>query len=119
MLPRRRGHIINISSVNAIRGHRGITVYSAVKAGIDGFTRSLARELGDRGILVNSIAPGYLRTDMTSEMSEAQIDKIVRRTPLGRLGTIDDIVGAVRFLMSPAARFITGQTLVVDGGLTC
>ncbi len=119
MLRQRRGHIINISSVNGLRGNRGVSVYSATKAALDGFTRSLARELGGRGIRVNSIAPGYLATDMTDGLAEERRQQIIRRTPLGRLGTVDDVIGTVRFLLSPAAAFITGQTLVVDGGLTC
>jgi 3-oxoacyl-[acyl-carrier protein] reductase len=119
MLRQRRGHIVNISSVNAVRGHRGIAAYSAAKAGLDGLTRSLARELGPRGIRVNSVAPGHLETDMTRGMDDAQRAKIAGRTPLGRLGTVSDVVGVVQFLLSPAAAFITGQTLVVDGGLTC
>jgi 3-oxoacyl-[acyl-carrier protein] reductase len=119
MLRQHRGHIINISSVNAVSGQRGVSVYSATKAGLDGLTRSLARELGGRGIRVNSIAPGYLATDMTKDLPEARRQQIVRRTPLGRLGTVEDVTGAVRFLLSPAASFITGQTLVIDGGLTC
>jgi 3-oxoacyl-[acyl-carrier protein] reductase len=119
MLRQHRGRIVNISSVNAVRGHRGVTAYSAAKAGLDGFTRSLARELGGRGIRVNSIAPGYLDTEMTTAMSQDQRQQIVRRTPLERLGNVDDVVGVVRFLLSPEAGFVTGQTLVVDGGLTC
>jgi 3-oxoacyl-[acyl-carrier protein] reductase len=119
MLRQRSGHILNISSVNGLSGARGMSVYSATKAGLDGFTRSLARELGGRDIRVNSIAPGYLATEMTRELTESRRQQILRRTPLGRLGTIDDIVGVVRFLLSPAASFITGQTFVIDGGLTC
>ena len=80
---------------------------------------ALARELGGRNIRVNSIAPGYLETEMTGKLDEEQRGQIIRRTPLGRLGTPEDVVGAVRFLMSPAASFITGQTLVIDGGITC
>jgi 3-oxoacyl-[acyl-carrier protein] reductase len=82
-------------------------------------TRGLARELGPRNIRVNSIAPGYLETEMTHGLGETQRDQIVRRTPLGRLGTPDDVVGAVHFLLSPEAGFITGQVLVIDGGITC
>jgi 3-oxoacyl-[acyl-carrier protein] reductase len=119
MLRQHGGHIINISSINGIRGQRGVAVYSATKAGLDGLTRSLARELGGRGIRVNSVAPGYLATDMTKGLSDERKQQIIRRTPLGRLGTVDDVVGVVRFLLSPAAGFVTGQTIVVDGGLTC
>jgi len=119
MLIKKQGRIINISSVNGVRGHAGVAVYSATKAAMDGFTRSLARELGPRGIRVNSLAPGYLETEMTDGMTAEQKASIERRTPLKRLGTTADIVGAVRFLLGNDGSFITGQTLVVDGGLTC
>ncbi len=119
MLQQGSGSIINISSLNAIRGNPGVSVYSATKAGIDGFTRSLARELGPRSIRVNSIAPGYVETEMTSILHEALKKRILKRTPLGRLGTVEDIVNAARFLISDESQFITGQTLSVDGGITC
>jgi 3-oxoacyl-[acyl-carrier protein] reductase len=119
MIVRSRGSIINISSIIGLRGYSGLAAYSATKAGLDGMTRGLARELGPRNIRVNSIAPGYLETEMTHGLEEAQRSQIVRRTPLGRLGTPDDVVGAVRFLLSPEAAFITGQVLVIDGGITC
>jgi 3-oxoacyl-[acyl-carrier protein] reductase len=112
------GSIVNISSVVGTAGYRGLSVYSATKAGLDGFTRSLARELGSRGITVNSVAPGYLRTEMSHGLDEAQLQQIARRTPAGRLGEPSDIGSVVVFLTSPAAGFITGQTIVVDGGLT-
>jgi 3-oxoacyl-[acyl-carrier protein] reductase len=112
------GSVINISSVVGTAGYRGLSVYSATKAGLDGFTRSLARELGSRGITVNSVAPGYLRTEMSHGLDEAQLNQIARRTPAGRLGEPDDIGSVVLFLTSPGASFITGQTIVVDGGLT-
>jgi 3-oxoacyl-[acyl-carrier protein] reductase len=118
MLRQHGGTIINISSIVGLSGYRGLSVYSATKAALDGFTRSLARELGERGITVNSVAPGYLRSQMTDGMDERQLDQIVRRTPVGRLGRPEDVVPAVRFLASPEARFITGHVLVVDGGLT-
>jgi 3-oxoacyl-[acyl-carrier protein] reductase len=111
--------VINVTSVNGIRGFSGVSVYSATKAALDGLTRSLAREVGPNGIRVNSVAPGYFESDMTSELTDRQKAWIVRQTPLRRLGTVDDLVGVVRFLISPAARFFTGQTVVVDGGLTC
>ena len=119
MLRQRAGNIVNITSVNGIRGFSGVSVYSATKAGLDGLTRSLAREVGAMGIRVNAIASGYFESEMTSSLNERQRAWIVRQTALRRLGNVDDLVGVVRFLLSPAAQFITGQTLVVDGGLTC
>ncbi len=119
MLVHGRGAIINISSIIGTRGYSGLAAYSATKAGMDGLTRSLARELGPRGIRVNSIAPGYLETEMSGTLASTQLQQIVRRTPLGRLGTAADVVGMVRFLLSSEAAFITGQTLVIDGGITC
>lgn len=119
MIQARRGSIVNVSSVNAVQGNKGVAVYSATKAGLDGLTRSLARELGERGIRVNSIAPGYFDSAMTAGLNEELKARILRRTPLGRLASVDDLVGVVRFLLSPDSSFITGQTIVVDGGLTC
>lgn len=118
MLAKGSGTIINISSIIGLSGYRGLSVYAATKAALDGFTRSLSRELAPRGITVNSVAPGYLRTEMTHGMDEGQLNQIIRRTPMGRLGTPEDVWGPIRFLCSPAASFITGQVLVVDGGLT-
>jgi 3-oxoacyl-[acyl-carrier protein] reductase len=112
------GVIINVSSIIGLRGYSGLAAYAATKAGMDAMTRSLARELGHRQIRVNSIAPGYLETEMTHGLSAEQKDQIVRRTPLGRLGRPADVVGPVRFLLSDAGAFITGQVLVVDGGIT-
>jgi 3-oxoacyl-[acyl-carrier protein] reductase len=113
------GAIINISSIIGLRGYRGLSAYAATKAGMDGITRSLARELGKRRIRVNSIAPGYLATEMTHGLDATQRQQIVNRTPLGRLGTPSDVVGPVLFLLSDQGSFITGQVLVVDGGITC
>jgi 3-oxoacyl-[acyl-carrier protein] reductase len=118
MLARKRGHIVNISSIVGLSGYRGLAVYSATKAALDGMTRSLARELGSRGIVVNSVAPGYLRTEMSHGLDEAQLDQIVRRTPAGRLGEPADIARLVMFLTDPANEYITGQVIVADGGLT-
>ncbi|NOS80346.1 MAG: SDR family oxidoreductase [Nitrospira sp.] len=119
MVVRSRGSIINISSIIGLRGYAGLAAYSATKAGLDGMTRGLARELGPRNIRVNSIAPGYLETEMTHGLDDKQRFQIVRRTPLGRLGTPDDIVGSIRFLLSPESGFITGQVIAIDGGITC
>jgi 3-oxoacyl-[acyl-carrier protein] reductase len=119
MLMNDSGVIVNISSINAIRGHAGVSVYTAAKAGLDGLTRSLAKELGPKNIRINSIAPGYLDTEMTQNFSAEQRGRIIRRTPLARLGNLEEIVSVVDFLVSSSASFITGQTLVVDGGLTC
>jgi 3-oxoacyl-[acyl-carrier protein] reductase len=113
------GRIINISSIISLRGHTGLAAYSASKAGLDGMTRALAREIGRRQITVNSINPGYLDTDISPMLQDAQKRQIVNRTPLGRLGRIEDVSPVVRFLLSDDARFITGQCLVVDGGVTC
>ncbi|MBV9653423.1 MAG: SDR family oxidoreductase [Acetobacteraceae bacterium] len=119
MLRQNAGSIVNISSVNAVRGHAGVAVYSATKAALDGLTRSLARELGPRNIRVNSVAPGYFESAMAAGLGEDQKQRIARRTPLGRLARLEEIAEAVFFLASNQASFITGQTLVVDGGMTC
>ena len=118
MLARRSGSIVNISSIVGLSGYRGLAVYSATKAALDGLTRALARELGSRGITVNSVAPGYLRTEMSHGLDESQLQQIVRRTPAGRLGEADDIARVVQFLTAPGNDYLTGQVIVVDGGLT-
>jgi 3-oxoacyl-[acyl-carrier protein] reductase len=119
MLTRRSGSIVNVSSVVGISGYRGLSVYGATKAALDGLTRALARELGSRGITVNGVAPGYLRTEMSHGLSDDQLGQIARRTPLGRLGEPEDVARAVLFLTDPANTYITGGVLVVDGGLSC
>lgn len=113
------GRIVNVSSIIGQRGYVGLAAYSASKAGLDGLTRSLAREVGRLGITVNSVAPGYLDTEMSGSLSQDQRRQIVRRTPLGRLGTSDDVIPVIRFLLGSGAAYITGQTLVVDGGIGC
>ncbi len=113
------GRIINISSIIGQRGYVGLAAYSASKAGLDGLTRALAREVGRRAVTVNSVAPGYLTTEMSGTLSAGQRDQIIRRTPLGRLGEVADVVPVVRFLLGEGGAFITGQTITVDGGITC
>lgn len=119
MLIQESGVIITISSVLGLRGFKGTSVYAATKAALDGFTRSLAREVGAKGIRVNAIAPGFIATDMTTGMDAEKRNQTLRRTPLARMGEVEDISNAVLFLLSPQASYITGHTLVVDGGLTC
>jgi 3-oxoacyl-[acyl-carrier protein] reductase len=117
MMKRRGGVIINITSVVGLTGNAGQANYAASKAGLVGFTKSVARELASRGIRCNAVAPGYIRTDMTSELGEAQTDALQASIPMGRLGEPEDIAEVVRFLAGPSARYITGQVLAVDGGM--
>ncbi len=117
MMKRRDGVILNISSVVGITGNPGQSNYAASKAGLIGFTRSVARELASRGVRCNAIAPGYIETDMTGALTEEQTNALKERIPLGRLGLPEDIAGAARFLAGPSARYITGQVLTVDGGM--
>ena len=117
MMKKRDGVIINVSSVVGLMGNAGQANYAASKAGLHGLTKSVARELASRGVRCNAIAPGYIMTDMTSELSDDQTDALKGQIPLGRLGETDDIAGVVRFLAGPAARYITGQILAVDGGM--
>ncbi len=117
MMKKRDGVILNITSVVGIVGNAGQTNYAASKAGMIGMTKSVAKELASRGIRCNALAPGFIRTDMTAGLSEDQIESLQSQIPLGRLGETDDISGVVRFLVSPAARYITGQVLAVDGGM--
>jgi 3-oxoacyl-[acyl-carrier protein] reductase len=118
MMSERTGRIVNISSIVASTGYPGLSAYSATKAGLLGFTRSLAREVGSLGITVNAVAPGFADTEMTAELGEAEREKIMRRSALHRLVTSEDVAGAVEFLMSNAAKSITGTTLTVDAGNT-
>jgi 3-oxoacyl-[acyl-carrier protein] reductase len=118
MMIRNFGRVVNISSIVSVSGYKGTVAYSATKGGIDAATRALARELGGRNITVNSIAPGYMETELTKQMNPKHLGQIVRRTPLGRAGAVADVVGPVMFLLSDAAAFISGQTIVVDGGLS-
>jgi 3-oxoacyl-[acyl-carrier protein] reductase len=117
MLRRRAGSIVNLTSVVGIHGHPGQANYAASKAGIIGFTKSLARELGSRGVRANVIAPGYVKTALTDAIPEDARETMLANTPLGRLGSPEDVAGAVRFLVSDEASFITGEVLLVDGGL--
>jgi 3-oxoacyl-[acyl-carrier protein] reductase len=117
MMKRRAGSIVNISSVVGLHGNPGQTNYAASKAGIIGFTKALARELGNRGVRANVVAPGYVDTRLTQVIAEELKELMLANTPLGRFGRPEDIAGAVRFLCSDEAAFITGEVLLVDGGL--
>ncbi len=117
MMKRRSGRIINIASVVGLTGNRGQANYAASKAGLVGFSKSVAQELAARGVLVNVVAPGFIETDMTAQLPEEARDELAGRIPLGRFGAPEDVAGAVRFLAGPAAAYITGQVLVVDGGM--
>jgi 3-oxoacyl-[acyl-carrier protein] reductase len=117
MMRKRAGSIVNVSSIVGVRGNWGQTNYAASKAGIIGFTKSLARELGSRNVRANVVAPGYVRTRLTEVLPEEATDAMLANTPLGRLGEPEDVAGAVRFLCSDEASFITGEVLLVDGGL--
>ena len=117
MMKKRAGSIVNISSIVGVHGNWGQTNYAASKAGIIGFTKSLARELGSRNVRANVVAPGYVKTQLTDVLPEEAAGAMLENTPLGRLGEPEDVAGAVRFLCSDAASFITGEVLLVDGGL--
>jgi 3-oxoacyl-[acyl-carrier protein] reductase len=117
MMKRRSGSIVNISSIVGLHGNPGQTNYSASKAGIIGFTKALARELGTRGVRANVVAPGYIDTRLTQAIADEMKELMLANTPLGRFGQPEDIAGAVRFLCSDEASFITGEVLLVDGGL--
>jgi 3-oxoacyl-[acyl-carrier protein] reductase len=117
MMKQRDGSILNISSVVGLTGNAGQANYAASKSGLHGLTKSVAKELASRGVRCNCIAPGFITTDMTDELSEAQIDALKAQIPLGKLGAPADVAGAARFLVGPGARYITGQVLTVDGGM--
>jgi 3-oxoacyl-[acyl-carrier protein] reductase len=117
MMKRRAGSIVNVSSIVGLHGNPGQTNYSASKAGIIGFTKALARELGNRGVRANVVAPGYIDTRLTQVIADDMKEIMLANTPLGRFGRPEDVAGAVRFLCSDDAAFITGEVLLVDGGL--
>jgi 3-oxoacyl-[acyl-carrier protein] reductase len=118
MLLNRKGRIINISSIIAKTGFNGLSVYAASKAALEGFSKSLAREVGKAGITVNCVAPGYMQTDMTSSLLGDKLESIKRRSPLGKLATVDDAAAMVIYLLSERASAITGTVLTVDAGST-
>jgi 3-oxoacyl-[acyl-carrier protein] reductase len=117
MMKAKTGRIINISSVVGASGNAGQTNYAAAKAGMFGFTKSLAQEVGSRGITVNAVAPGAIDTDMTRELPESQREALLATIPLGRLGSADEIASVVAFLASDAAAYVTGETIHVNGGM--
>lgn len=118
MLARKRGRVVNISSIVARTGYRGLAAYGATKAAMEGMTRSLARDVGRRGVTVNAVAPGFLETQMTAGLSEVNLDRIQSRSALGRFAEPDEVAAGVSFLLSDAGAGITGTTITIDGGST-
>ncbi|MDH5590180.1 MAG: 3-oxoacyl-[acyl-carrier-protein] reductase [Gemmatimonadota bacterium] len=117
MMKRRSGSILNITSVVGLTGNAGQANYAASKAGMVGLTKSVAKELASRGVRCNAIAPGFIRTDMTAELNDTQVENLKVLIPLGELGEAEDVAGVARFLAGPGARYITGQVIAVDGGM--
>lgn len=118
MLKRKSGNIVNVTSVVGLTGNAGQSNYSASKAGVIGFTKSIAKEFASRGIRVNAVAPGFIETDMTGKLSEEVIESYSKAIPLGRMGSPEDVAAAVLFLSSEQASYMTGQIITVDGGMT-
>lgn len=119
MMKQRYGRIVNISSVSGLIGNPGQTNYSASKAGMIGLTRSMAKEIAKRNVTVNAVAPGFIESDMTQALGDAMLEEVKKRIPVRRIGRAEDVAACVLFLASPAASYITGQVITVDGGMTC
>jgi 3-oxoacyl-[acyl-carrier protein] reductase len=117
MMKERRGRIVSLTSIVGVTGNAGQANYAAAKAGLIGFSKSLAKEIASRGITVNTVAPGFIDTDMTRALTDEQRTALTSQVPMSRLGTVDDIAAAVLFLCSPGASYVTGETLHVNGGM--